>query len=164
MLPFKSCFSDHEPGGSFRCPKVDVWGLISQVKVFKGGVPSLGFRPFSSQGAAGDSSFLPIVGHHAGSGVDGEPVSQPLLSTLMWAVCQMCRSCSEEETMPCVATDFMCPWEELSVVGSSLNENLDLFPCSHTHTHRHTHRILMNLFKAIFLLLHITSMSFHNTY
>ena len=124
MLPFKSCFSHHEPGGSCRCQfhwlsKVDVWGLISQVQAFKGGVPNLGFRPFTSQGAAGDGSFLPIVGHHTGSGVDGETMSQPLLSTLMWAVCHMCRSYSEEETITWVATDVMCPWEEVNVVGSS---------------------------------------------
>ena len=110
------------------------------MQVFKGRVPSLGFRPFTSQGAAGDGSFLPIVGHHAGSGVDGETMSQPLLSTLMWVVCQMCRNCSEEETITCVATDFMCPWEEVSIVGSSLNETLDLFSmfthtCINTHTY-----------------------------
>ena len=142
----KSCFSHHEPGGSYRCQfhwlsKVDVWGLISQVQVFKGGVPSSGFRPFSSQGAAGDGSFLPIVAHHAGSGVDGETMSQPLLSTLM------CRSCSEEETIPWVATDFMCPWEEVSVVGSSLMKPLTFFYVyTHMHKHTHIHRILINLF------------------
>lgn len=69
----------------------------------------LGSHLFTSQAAAGDGSFLPIVGHHAGSGVDGETMSQPFLSTLMWAVGQMCRSCSEEETIPGLATDFMCP-------------------------------------------------------
>ena len=46
--------------------------------------------------------------------------------------------------MPCVATDCVCPWEEVSVVGSSLNENLDLFPCSHTHAQTHTHTQNLN--------------------
>lgn len=119
--------------------KVDIWGLSSQMQVFTGGVPSLGFTPFTSQAAAGDGSFLPIVGHHAESWVDGETMSQPFLSTLMWAVGQMCRSCSEEETIPGLATDFMCPREEVSVVGSSLNETLDLYLCSHTHAQTYTY-------------------------
>lgn len=78
---------------------------------------------------------LPIVGHHAGEG-DFIFMSQPFLSTLMWAVGQMCRSCSEEETIPGLATDFMS-MEEVSVVGSSLNETFDLYV--HTHTQNHTY-------------------------
>ena len=38
----------------------------------------------------------------------------------------------------------MCPWEEVSVVGSSLNETLDLFLCSYTHAQTHTHTQNLN--------------------
>lgn len=60
------------------------WKSVFQNEVLKVGMPNVGFKPFVHQGEPRCCKFHPNFGCEAKDDIDGETLSQPLLSILMW--------------------------------------------------------------------------------